>query len=351
MVKVLLHQEVIPHYRVPIFNKLAENVDLTVAFSEKESPKEAKFKCLKVKKRKIPKMGCVLDKPFYRSVKENDILIHMLVNYYLDINHIKRWNPHIKTISWGIGVPASYTVRYDDAAVGCESHLKVIKRTDASVFYSSYPVAKYVKLGIDKSKLFVANNTVLVKTIAFQRHRSKLLFVGSLYKQKKIDVLLESYLQAYKENQDIPVLTIIGDGDQAEAIRLWVQENGLAEKIILTGGVYDEAVLADYFKDAIMTISPDQAGLSVLKSMGYGVPYVTHKNAITGGEIFNIHNGVDGILMDDFTQLKNIILESGRNPEKFIEMGKRAKEYYQSERSVDNMVQGFIDAIEYVMRK
>ena len=47
----------------------------------------------------------------------------------------------------------------------------------------------------------------------------------------------------------------------------------------------------------------------MLKSMRYGVPYVTSKNAIMGGEIFNIHHGVDAMLMDNFSEFANILVK------------------------------------------
>lgn len=183
------------------------------------------------------------------------------------------------------------------------------------VFYADYPVKKYSKMGIKPEKLFVANNTVQVLPCE-SKEKDSLLFIGSLYKQKKIDVLLNAYLGAYYKNMNIPKLIIIGEGAEKPVILDWIKKNNLENKILLAGGIYDDEILADYFASAIICISPDQAGLSVLKSMGYGVPYITHKDAITGGEIFNIHSGIDGLLMNDFGELESLILECTEDKEK-----------------------------------
>ena len=169
--------------------------------------------------------------------------------------------------------------------------------------------------------------------------------------KKKIEVLLEAYLQAYKANPEIYDLVVIGDGSERESITNWIEQNGLKEKIQLTGAIFDEKILACYFARAVACISPDQAGLSVLKSMGYGVPYITHKDAITGGEIFNISHNENGILLKDFDELPAAILETKQEPLKYIKFGEKAAAHYRNHRTVQQMVQGFLDAIEYVATK
>lgn len=347
MKKVLLIQGTIPHYRVPIFNKLAESVDLTVLYSYGKLPEGIKFKTLCV-----PTFNCRLQihkQNIYALAHKFDAVICILDFSYL-YSRLLHILPHrYKLIYWGIGVSASYNARYDEDASVAQKNFKISKRADAMVFYSEYPVQKYSNMGISKEKLFAANNTVLVSNPP-EAEKDSILFVGSLYKQKKIEELLSNYFNAYKKNQAIPNLVIVGDGEEYKNIEDWIMINELNHKIELKGAIYDDNELSKLFSRAIICISPDQAGLSVLKAMGNGVPYVTHKEAITGGEIFNIKNGENGVLIDRFDELEAIILSCVDNREKFIEMGEKAKNHYDTQRTVSQMVKGFVDAVDYVCK-
>jgi len=91
--------------------------------------------------------------------------------------------------------------------------------------------------------------------------------------------------------------------------------------------------------------------LSVLASMGYGTPFITKKDAITGGEIFNIKNGVNGIIYSNDKDLVDILKDISTNPSKYEMMGKRAREHYLNYRKPEQMVQAFIDACNYVIKQ
>jgi len=119
----------------------------------------------------------------------------------------------------------------------------------------------------------------------------------------------------------------------------------------MVGPVYSQEELSKYFSKSLGCFSIDQAGLSVLQSMGRGVPFITFKNAITGGEIFNIKHEVNGLLLDGVSEIKSVILDMNENPDRYLQMGIKAREYYVENRTVKHMVQGFIDAIDYVTKK
>ena len=162
--------------------------------------------------------------------------------------------------------------------------------------------------------------------------------------------LIEAYETAFLEKggEEGPILNIIGEGPEKVYLESLLKQKGLEKQIILRGAIYDETVIAEYFKEALICVSPDQAGLSVLKSMGYGVPFITKKDAITGGEILNIENNKTGRLYQHRDELVKILQEVAEFPQKYIEMGILAMEYYKQNASISQMVQGFYDAISFV---
>lgn len=348
MKRVLLHQDIVPHYRKPIFEIIGQHVDLTIVYSGDVATPGNYYKLKKIPCYHIPKIGDFHGRDFCQLIKGTDVLISILGRKSIDIDCAKLINNNIKIIKWGIGVSASYNTRFDSIPP-TTSYLRMMDRCDAVLFYSDYPRRKYTNMGIPREKLFVANNTVSVKPITFDDQKDILLFVGSLYAQKRVDLLIKAYIEACQINNATPHLYIIGDGDEKNNLEDYVRREKMDNRVFFCGQINDDNILSQYFSRAYACISPDQAGLSVLKSMGYGVPYITCKNAITGGEIFNIHNQEDGILMDDLDNLTNTILDISTNKEKYLEMGRRAKAYYDRCRTPQMMANGFLDAINYVM--
>lgn len=348
--KVLVIQSAIPQYRVPVFNVLAESVDLTVVYDRGDVPADAVFRTRKVGVFNIKGKLFIHRRNLLRLAKKYDVVISMLDFSYVTTRLLCRFRRKAKLILWGIGVAASYNVRYDSIPEVAVNISEWLKKADAALFYSSYPVRKYADMGIPQEKLFVAENTVQVFQIA-PRKKDLILFVGSLYKAKKIFELLNCYASACRENPSLPQLAVIGDGEDAAAVTAWVAEHRMQQKVILTGAVYDETVLSEYFSRAIVCISPDQAGLSVLKSFGYGVPFVTHKDAITGGERLNIIHGENGILLNNFEEMTAVIADCATCPGKYLQMGVNAKRFYDENRTVEQMAGGFLKAINFVLQK
>ncbi|MGE4286502.1 MAG: glycosyltransferase family 4 protein [Phycisphaerae bacterium] len=347
--KVLIINPVLAQYRIPIFNLIAQTVDLTVLHSgESVDRSDMQFRQLLMPLLNLGPFGflrCRLNK----LCKQFDVVVSEGNIRYPDRN-LLIMNPKraYKWICWGIGVSASYKNKFDQNKKFDAIRHFIFKRADANVFYSDYPIDKYLAAGFKRESLFVANNTVQVDYDESKSYtKNSILFVGTLYKQKKIYELLEAYRQVCKQTDNMLPLNIIGGGDEYDNIKDWISRYGLGDKVTLTGPIFDQSILQNYFRKAYACISPGQAGLSVLTSMGYGTPFVTKSDAITGGEIFNIKNNENGVLYSDQSELEGIIWDIIKNSDRYVEMGRLSREYYINKRTPQQMADSLTDAIKY----
>ena len=349
--RVIIFYNKLFHYRIPVWNLLAEKCDLTVAYSFGDGAVPAGMEC-KFKVKHLP-----AKKYFNRIVWQKTDVRKLAKQYdavisYADISWIKYntlpWFNKTKVVFHTLGVTASYDRPFDS-----NNKLDIIRKflftkADALAFYTTYPIEKYAKMGIPREKMFEAPNTVYVRPVAEPLDKDSILFIGTLYKQKGLQILLDAYYEL-KKNVALPKLRIIGIGPDFDEICKWIKDNDMSDFVEMIGAIYNIDEKAIYFARAYACVSPMQAGLSVLESMGYGVPFITSKNAITGGEIFNIHNGIDGIIMESTNQLKAVIKDISEHKEKYIEMGKMAQTFYNENRTPQHMADGLWNAVQYAM--
>lgn len=350
--RVLILYNKIFHYRIPVWNELAKLCDLTVTYSEGDGKLPdnmiANFRILYLPAYRFK--GIVLQRDNIRKLSHNyDVVIAYGNIAWLKFSMLP-WFNKTPIIYHTIGVSASYGKGFDEHKEWDRVRNFFYSKADALAFYTDYPIKKYEKLGIPREKMFVAPNTVAVAPLKDEVKKDTLLVIGTLYREKGI----QSLLDVYKELRPIcnlPILNIIGKGPDYDVINQWIQDNNMQDIIILRGAIYDIDEKAKFFAQALACISPKQAGLTVLESMGYGVPFVSSKNAITGGELLNVHNGVDGVVMESESNLLSVVKDISVHPEKYIAMGRKAKEFYDNNRTPKHMAQGFWDAIQYVMSK
>ena len=346
--KVLILQNSILHYRIPIYNLLSDACNLTVSYSIKlENEDQCNFNIIYLPVKRLLG-GLYWHQCNIRKISEEyDVTIVLGDMHWLKFMKLIFFN-NSKIIVWGM--EASTAKGYKIVNKFILLRLLFMSKADALLHYSDYPIRQYVKMGIPRNKQFVAFNTVKVSNQNLDKERNIILFIGSIHPRKGLDILLKAY-KLVNEDIELPELYIVGSGPDSNKLIDWVVNNGLEKKVKMCGAVYDINKKSRIFSKTIACISPCQAGLTVLESMGYGVPFVTSRNAITSGELFNIKNGENGVLMDSLSDLEMILKDINMHPEKYLEMGKRAKHYYDTFRTPINMVNGFVEAINYAINK
>lgn len=350
--KVIVLYNRVFHYRVPVWNLLAEKCDLTVAYSEGNGKipegMECKFNIMFLPIKRVLNKFVIQKANIRKLVKHYDAVIA-----YGDIAWLKYstlpWFSKNKVVFHSLGVSASYNKGYDSHHEWDGIRKFFYSKANALAFYTSFPIDKYAKMGISRKKMFEAPNTVEVHPIKEKTYeKDSILFIGTLYRQKGLQTLLDSYL-ALRDVDKLPILRVIGKGPDYKSIQRWIEDYNMSSLIEMKGAIYDIDEKAKYFAKAYACVSPKQAGLSVLESMGYGVPYISSKDAITGGELLNVHNGVDGVIMDNENQLTEIILDIANHREKYIEMGRKAQLFYNENRTPQHMADGLWNAVKYAI--
>jgi glycosyltransferase involved in cell wall biosynthesis len=224
----------------------------------------------------------------------------------------------------------------------------ILSKCDANIFYMEKSKEFWDGTSLRMDNVFVAPNTTDVLVRDFVPESKKdFLFVGTLYRGKGLELLLNAFL-AFKESTNSKIkLVIVGGGEMEGKLKQFVSDNRIEDSVLFTGPIYEEEELSNYFVSSLLCFSPTQAGLSVPKSMGYGVPFVTRKDAITGGELYHITDKVNGVLYSEDEQLLSIMVDANAHRDKYVEMGKKARDYYFSNATIKHMADGAMAAFRY----
>jgi glycosyltransferase involved in cell wall biosynthesis len=246
------------------------------------------------------------------------------------------------TITWGAWFTRSL--------IANQLRKLAISKGTSSIFYCQKHLNDAREHGIVRDKLYVAPNTIAVpnpERVFSGRRRDSIIFVGTFSKRKGLDRLVRIFSTLIQGGNRSTKLLLVGDGPERSAISNLVANLGLVDCVEMPGKLNDPDELQHYYARAIVSVSLTQAGLSVLQSMGHGVPFLTVCGSISGGESLNIVNGLNGLLTIDSDEA---ICEAIRtlldNPERAQAMGDAAKKHYLTYATIENYAQGFIDAIE-----
>lgn len=214
--------------------------------------------------------------------------------------------------------------------------------------YNNQSKDYFTKLGIERNKIVVLNNTTdtrKIKDIIFNpinitpadishlnnTEKTFLIFVGSLSKGKNI----ESMVDLLKMLGEKYYLIIVGDGSEYYKNDLKMLFDNL-NCIFVGYKKIDE--LYPYYKLASFSILPGLGGLAINQAMAFGVPVICcHAD---GAEKDLVINDKTGFIYNNLEEAYNYIIS--KNDKSWTEMGKNAQTLLFTEHSVENMMNKFI---------
>ena len=342
-IKVVILQNTLLHYRIPFYELLGQSVELKVVHSGGITSNRVKFINKVVPFRKFGPF--TFQSRLFREVKSSDVVIGMMDMHYISIilTFLLCKILNKRFIWWGGGKGKSkfaFKVKTLLASIG-----------DSVIFYSDQTREEFVNVTGESKKYKVANNSVdigkeLSVEEASNSDRKSLIFVGSFDRRKRLDLLIEGYYK-YREQLKGIEMVLVGDGDCFSEIQSSVQNFGLEGSIKLLGRINDPAELSLIYKRCLVSLSYGQAGLSVLQGLGNGVPFITTFNAISGGEISHIRDGINGYLVDDnIDSFYEYVLLIVRNEDVAVKLRLNALAHFRQNCSLENMVASFLSVIK-----
>jgi len=126
-----------------------------------------------------------------------------------------------------------------------------------------------------------------------------ILSCARLEEKNKYDLLIDCLPNLVVKYPDL-LWCVIGDGAEKKALQARAQELHVDQHIKWLGAIYTQEALAPWFLSSECLVHPGAIGLSLMHSMGYGLPVVTHDNEDKQmPEIAALVDGVNGLMFSE----------------------------------------------------
>jgi glycosyltransferase involved in cell wall biosynthesis len=183
--KILIVQPILAHYRVPLFEELAHKFDLTILyFGESSNFNKYGFKLINGTYVKIGPFKIIRN--LVKLVSHYDIIICVFDFHWLNLFFLPLYFKK-PIIFWGHGFGRNRFINL--------LRILMVFKSSALILYDSISLSKFTKYGINRDKIFIANNTLKVPNSFDYSGEAKniLIYVGRLQVRKGLDLLLFSF--------------------------------------------------------------------------------------------------------------------------------------------------------------
>jgi len=215
---------------------------------------------------------------------------------------------------------------------GNEGHFKsfikkiYFKLSNKILLYGDYAKKLMIENGLQEDKLEVIYNSLVYEEQLEIRNKLKktdfykelfgnefpvIIFTGRLTPVKKLELLFEAQRLLLDQGISVNVF-VVGEGSEKAALEKSIDYLRLKNYVSFYGPCYDEIVMADFFYNASMCVSPGNVGLTGIHAMSYGCPVISHNDYSAQMPEFEvIVNNITGLFFkkDCVSDLANKISE------------------------------------------
>jgi glycosyltransferase involved in cell wall biosynthesis len=361
---VVVVQELLPAYRVPFFEalraRLAESgVELTVVHGSARGDRASRADAGSLpwavpvgnRNLRVAPRATAVWQPVPRALlADADVVVveqanRQLLNYLLLARYVATGRPRL--VLWGHGAdlqaegPTAWAAGRFKAAVSRRAHWWLA--------YTEGSADRVASLGFPRERVTVVQNAVAVPPASgsVDRRAGQCIYVGSLYRHKRIDYLIEAGRRAAELRPDFR-LVVVGDGEdrsllaEAAAAHPWLDHRG---------SVFGQDA-ADLLRQSTLLLMPGLVGLAVVDSFATGCPLVTVDLDLHSPEIEYLVNGVNGVCLPAGTTSKAYaeavveLLDDPARLETLREGCREAAATYTLDAMVERYADGLLQALE-----
>ncbi len=368
--KVVIVQRTLKFYRIPFYNLLKEaceknDIQLVLLYGTDDIIKfnDAEIEWgIRIKNYKINLFKKNLYyQPVLKYIKDADLIIveqasKLLINYYLWILNLLGRK---RLAFWGHGINFQ-----NDSSNRLGEFVKKFMTRKVRWFFAYNDLSRRVveNMGFPKDKITTVYNTIGVENIlkanrewneenlaCFKEQlgiesKNICIFIGGMYKEKRLDLLLDSVFIVKNVIKDLQII-VIGDGpDKGKVLEACTKNNW-----IHYFGVKNDFEKIPYFLMSKLVLISGLVGLAIIDSFIFAVPLVTANSNIHSPEIDYLENHKNGIMAgNNITDYSSAIIDLLLNEEKrlmLVEGCKESAKKYTMENMVNNFSEGIVNAL------
>jgi len=374
MARIIVLQRVVPHYRMPIYRRMAEELNWEIVFGGNVPNNDLQL---------------IRDAPFLHAVNYIPWSNGGTTRYIVPVGSIlRKFKPDAivaegapgLTSTWELGVRRMlggtallfWTIGYDPNGPRESDRLSPVQWPYIAAYAPADAMILYGKDGVEflrrfypKKPMFIAANTIDVEELGLYRDtaiptprlgRPELVTVGRLTPSKNVVGLVRGFLIFQRKFPDA-VLKIVGDGPDRPNVEAAAGDQ-LGKSIVLVGASFDEAETARHLRAADLFVIAGRVGLAINHALAYDLPVLAIDRGPNGpnhgSEFHYLVDGRTGFLAQDgspegFARKLDEIFAGGRDWKTDLRPGIRT--FVQERLMPDRMLDGFRAADEFVARR
>ena len=173
------------------------------------------------------------------------------------------------------------------------------------------------------------------------------VFVGRLNPTKKPLLLVDAFIRAAPHLPSDVRLVFVGDGSQRDLLEHRANDAEVRDRVVFMGHISDVEELRAVYGRAIVSVSPGYVGLSLIQSLGYGIPMLIARDEPHSPEIEALVEGENGELFesDSADALATAIIQMAAERELWLSRRAMIAELVRTTYTVEHMVATFAEAV------